>query len=273
MTVSVYPPQHPPTAPRHLQAATASSRSSARRRSRSATLRSTLWTLLITVAGMIIVTIISTNSVLHKSPDWYQGFDPTNQSLAGLLIGILTMGVFGVMVVTGEYSSGTIRTSLSATPRRPLFLAGKAIVAGAGMLVAAEALAFACFAVGQAILSGGGAPSAHLGQPGVARAVIMSGVFLALFGMLGIGLGDHRPQHRRRHLEPTSVLPFCCRSSSTRSPAIRRATRRSRLLANSVSETVVNPGQVSPTVGLLLMIAYAAAVLVVGAVMFVSRDA
>ena len=43
-----------------------------------ATLRSTLWTLLITVAGMTLVTIVSTNSSLHHGPDWYQGFDPTN---------------------------------------------------------------------------------------------------------------------------------------------------------------------------------------------------
>lgn len=272
MTVSVYPPQTPTYRPQ-----TPPGRYGLRQVIRSEvvkirTLRSTLWTLLITVAGMIIVTIISTNSVLHKSPDWYQGFDPTNQSLAGLLIGVLTMGVFGVMVVTGEYSSGTLRTSLSATPRRPLFLVGKAIVAGAGMLVAAEALAFTCFAVGQAILSGGGAPSAHLGQPGVARAVIMSGVFLALFGMLGIGLGiivRNTAGAISAYVGVTFLLPLLIHQVAG-NPARYTPIQ---LLANSVSETVVNPGQVSPTVGLLLMIAYAAAVLVVGAVMFVSRDA
>jgi ABC-type transport system involved in multi-copper enzyme maturation permease subunit len=237
-----------------------------------ATLRSTLWTLLITVAGMSIVTIISTNSVLHKSPDWYQGFDPTNQSLAGMLIGILTMGVFGVMVFTGEYASGTIRTSLSSTPRRPLFLGGKAIVAGAGMLVIAEVLAFACFALGQAILSGGGAPSAHLGQPGVARAVIVSGVFLALFGMLGMGLGviiRNTAGAISAYVGVTFLLPPLLHQLAG-NPARYTPVE---ILANSVTVTVTNHGQVSPTVGLLLMVAYAAAVLVAGAVMFVSRDA
>ena len=238
-----------------------------------ATLRSTLWTLLITVAGMTVVTIISTNSVLHKSADWYQGFDPTNQSLAGLLIGILTMGVFGVMVVTGEYASGTIRPSLSAAPRRPLFLAGKVVVAGAGMLVIAEALAFACFALGQAILSGGGAPSAHFGQPGVARAVIVSGVFLALFGMLGLGLGAiirNTAGAISAYVGVTFLLPLLLHQLA--GDPVRYTPVQ--ILANSVSATVTNHnGQVSPTIGLLLMVAYTAAVLLAGAVMFMSRDA
>jgi ABC-type transport system involved in multi-copper enzyme maturation permease subunit len=237
-----------------------------------ATLRSTLWTLLITVAGMSIITIISTSSDLHKSPEWYQGFDPTNQSLAGLLIGILTLGVFGVMVVTGEYASGTIRTSLSAAPRRPLFLVGKAVVAGAGMLIIAEALAFACFALGQAILSGGGAPSAHLGQPGVARAVIMSGVFLALFGLLGMGLGvivRNTAGAISAYVGVTFLLPLLLHQLAG-NPARFTPVQ---ILANSVSVTVTNHGQLSPTIGLLLMVVYSAAVLVAGAFMFSSRDA
>lgn len=236
------------------------------------TLRSTAWTLLITVAGMTLVTIISTHSVLHKSPDWYQGFDPTNQSLAGLLIGILTMGVFGIMVVTSEYASGTIRPSLSATPRRPLFLAGKAVVAGAGMLVIGEALAFGCFALGQAILSGGGAPSAHFGQPGVARAVIMSGAFLALFGMLGMGLGvivRNTAGAISTYVGVTFLLPLLLHQLAA-NPARYTPVQ---ILANSVTVTVPEHFQVSATVGLLLMVAYAAAVLVAGAVMFMSRDA
>jgi ABC-2 type transport system permease protein len=237
-----------------------------------ATLRSTLWTLLITVAGMTIVTIISTNTDLHKSPGWYQGFDPTNQSLAGLLIGILTMGVFGVMVVTGEYASGTIRPSLSATPRRPLFLAGKAVVAGAGMLVVGEALAFGCFALGQAILSGGGAPSAHLGQPGVARAVVMSGAFLALFGLLGMGLGvivRNTAGAISAYVGVTFLLPLLLHQLAG-NPARYTPVQ---ILANSVSMTATSHSEVSPTVGLVLMVAYAAALLVAGAVLFTSRDA
>ena len=53
---------------------------------------------------------------------WYQGFDPTNQSLAGLAIGSLALGVLGVLVISGEYGTGTIRSSLAAMPRRGVLL-------------------------------------------------------------------------------------------------------------------------------------------------------
>jgi ABC-type transport system involved in multi-copper enzyme maturation permease subunit len=236
------------------------------------TLRSTLWTILITVAGMTGVTAIATNSVLHKSPDWYQGFDPTNQSMTGLLIGVLTMGVFGVMVVTGEYSSGTIRTTLAATPRRPLLLAGKVLVGGVAMLVLCEALSFVCFALGQAILSGGGAPSAHLGQPGVARAVFVSGLFLALFGLLGMGIGAlirNTAGAISAYVGVTFLLPLLLKQLSG-NPARYTPVQ---ILANSVSSTVKNANQVSPTIGLVLMVAYTAAALLAGLAVFMSRDA
>jgi ABC-2 type transport system permease protein len=236
------------------------------------TLRSTLWTLLITVAGMFTVTILSANSALHKSPQWYQGFDPTNQALSGAFIGILTMGVFGVMVVTGEYTSGTIRPSLSATPRRLQFLAGKAVVALAAMLVVGEALSFACFYLGQSILSGGGAPSAHLGQPGVARAVIMTGAFLALFGMLGMGIGvlvRNTAGAISAYVGVTFLLPLLLRQVAGDPQRYTPV----QLLANSVATTVANPQQLSPTVGFLLMITYVAAVVAAGAAVFVTRDA
>ena len=60
-----------------------------------------------------------------------QGFDPTNQALAGLALGSLVIGVLGVLAMTGEYGSGTIRSSLAAMPRRAVFFAAKAIVVGA----------------------------------------------------------------------------------------------------------------------------------------------
>jgi ABC-type transport system involved in multi-copper enzyme maturation permease subunit len=236
------------------------------------TLRSSVWALLITAAGMLGVTAIATNSVLHKSAQWYQGFDPTNQSLTGTFIGVLTMGVFGALVVTGEYASGTIRTSLSATPHRLLFLAGKALVAAAGMLAVAETLTFGCFYLGQSILSGGGAPHASFGQPGVARAVIMSGAFLALFGLLGMGLGvivRSTAGAISTYVGVTFLLPLVLHQLSGQPSKYAPV----QILSNSVSSTVTNFGQVSPVVGLLLMILYVAAAFAAGAALFRLRDA
>jgi hypothetical protein len=236
------------------------------------TLRSTLWTLLITVAGMATVTVTASNSALHHSSQWYQGFDPTNQALSGTFIGILTTGVFGVMVVTGEYASGTIHTSLSAIPRRLLLLGGKGLVAASALLAVGELLTFGCFYLGQAILSGGGAPHASLGQPGVARAVIMSGAFLALFGLLGMGLGliiRNTAGAISAYVGVTFLLPLLLHQLSG-NPA--RYTPL-QILGNSVTSTVTNPGQVSPAVGLLLMVVYTGAALAAGSALFRLRDA
>jgi hypothetical protein len=236
------------------------------------TLRSSWWTLLITVAGMATVTVIATNNAVQHPSQWNRFFDPTNQSLTGILVGTLTMGVFGILVVTGEYATGTIRTSLSAMPRRPLFLAGKAVVGGGVMLAVGEALTFGCFFLGQAVLSGGGAPHAHLGQPGVARAVILSGVFLALLGMMGMGFGliiRSTAGAISAYVGVAYLLPLLLKQLS----GDPQRYAPIQILGNSVAVTVKNPGQVEPVLGLLLMVAYAASVLALGAVVFATRDA
>jgi ABC-2 type transport system permease protein len=140
------------------------------------------------------------------------------------------------------------------------------------MLITAEALAFACFGIGQGILSGGGAPSAHLGQPGVARAVVFTGLCLALFGLLGMGIGvilRHTAGAISAYIAIAFLLPLLLHQVGG------DPTRYSplQIMINSVSVTVVTHGQVSPIVGLLLMVAYATAALVAGAFMFVARDA
>ena len=79
-------------------------------------------------------------------------FDPTNDSFPGLAIGQLALGVLGVLAITSEFSSGMIRATFAAAPRRPLVLAAKAAIVGAVTLVAGEILAFAAFGVGEAVL-------------------------------------------------------------------------------------------------------------------------
>jgi ABC-2 type transport system permease protein len=115
-------------------------------------------------------------------------FDPANDSFAGLSIGQLAIGVLGVLVITSEFSSGLIRATFAAAPRRPLVLAAKAAIVAAVTLAAGEILAFVAFAVGEAVLKTP-APHASLAQPGVLRAVLMAGAYPALIGLLGLGLG------------------------------------------------------------------------------------
>ncbi len=114
--------------------------------------------------------------------------DPTAQILgAGFFLGQLAVCVLGVMVITSEYSTGMIRASLLAVPRRIPMLAAKAVVFGVLVLVLGEIVSFGSFAIGSAILHSH-APVA-LGDPGVLRAVIGAGLFLGVLGLFSLSVG------------------------------------------------------------------------------------
>ena len=78
----------------------------------------------------------------------------------------LTGGVFGALLITSEYSSGTIRATLAATPDGPSCWRPRSVSTAVSPLVFCELLSFISFFLGQAVLSGGGAPSATLARPG-----------------------------------------------------------------------------------------------------------
>jgi ABC-2 type transport system permease protein len=237
-----------------------------------ASLRSTLWILLVTLAGSVVVTMLSTTSAGHHPRAWYLAFDPTNQSLAGLVLAVLTIGVLGTLAMTGEYATGTIRSSLAATPRRPLLLAGKVAAVGAVALMAAEVVTLACFGIGQAVLAGNGAPTAGLGQPGVLRAVLLSGAYLALLGLLALGLGTilrHTAGALAAYVGATFLLPLLLQRIPGRPQRFTPVT----MLANSVAAVRPVPGQVPAWAGFLLVALYAAVALGVGAVLLARRDA
>jgi ABC-2 type transport system permease protein len=238
------------------------------------TLRSTWVTLGITAIGALGITALVAN---HAASNWkyghFGGFDPTNRSLAGLALASLAIGVLGVLAVTGEYGSGTMRSSLSVAPRRPLLVATKVLVLGILSLIAGEFLSFVCFFTGQGILSGR-APSASLGQPGVLRAVLLSGAFLALLGLLAMGLGfviRHTAGAIAAFVGVTLLLPVVLQSFNGHGNPGKFAP--AEILTNSVSAVVPQSGQLSAGTGFLWMIFYAAVVLTVGVVLFVKRDA
>ena len=115
-------------------------------------------------------------------------FDPTSVSLAGVQLAQVAAGVLGVLLITSEYATGLIRTTLAAVPRRLPTLWGKAAVLGAAMLAVSVPAAVAVFLAGQAIL-GRQHLSVSIGDPGVARAVIGGALYLAVAGLLGLALG------------------------------------------------------------------------------------
>ncbi len=235
-------------------------------------LRSTRWTMLVTAAGTFLVTFLATHGAVHHNRQWYQGFDPTNQSLAGLAIGSLAIGVLGVLVITGEYGTGTIRASLAAMPRRGVLLTAKVAVVGLSTLVLGEALSFISFFEGQAVLSGG-APTAALGQPGVLRAVALSGAFLSLFALLGLGIGAvirHTAGAIAVYAGATLLAPILLESVSH---SIARFAPE-LIFANSVAAVVDQHNDaLSVTIGVVFMLAYCVAALGLGALVLHRRDA
>ncbi len=234
--------------------------------------RSTVWMLLVTFVGALVVTVLATHSVGHHTPGGSQGFDPTNQAMTGLALGTLAIGVLGALSITGEYGTGTIRATLAAAPRRLLLLLGKVLVVGLVSLVVGEVLSCACFGVGQAVLSAGGTPTATLGQPGVLRAISLSGVFLALLGLLGLGLGviiRHTAGTMAAFVGVAFLLPILLR----RVPGDPGRFTPVGILANSVSAVLPQSGQVSAPVGLLIMVLYSSVILGIAAVLIVRRDA
>src|SRR3954449_5954318 len=134
---------------------------------------STVWTLslavVVTIALGMLISALSKSQHDRMPARERLSFDPTLVSFAGMTLGQLAMIVFGVLVVSNEYSTGMIRTSLAAVPLRGTFLFGKIAVATGLALVVAFATSFAAFFLGQAVL---GPYRAHLGDPGVLRAVI-----------------------------------------------------------------------------------------------------
>jgi ABC-2 type transport system permease protein len=151
--------------------------------------RSTYWTLFALIVVCIgIGALASAGTASHPNGVSSANFDATQQSLAGLYVGQLVIAALGALTITSEYATGMIRTSLAVQPRRGVVFAAKGVVFAVVTLITGLVASFGSFFVGQAILS----PhhlSATLGQPNVLRAVIGGALFLTACGMLAYGLG------------------------------------------------------------------------------------
>jgi ABC-type transport system involved in multi-copper enzyme maturation permease subunit len=155
------------------------------------TVRSSYFTLGIgAVLGVGLGAVVSIVSANHYAtdPEVHFNWNPTDRSLGSLMLTQLAFAILGVLVVTGEYSTGMIRTSLAAVPNRSRMLAAKTVVLTVVMFIASEIVSFAAFFIGQALISGK-APSASLGQPEVLRAVFGTGLYLTSLALVGLALG------------------------------------------------------------------------------------
>jgi ABC-2 type transport system permease protein len=200
-------------------------------------------------------------------------------SLMGLLVGQLVIAVLGALVITSEYSTGMIRTSLTTMPRRGTVYAAKAIVFGAIALAAGLITSFASFFAGQALLSGVHA-STTLAHPGVLRSVIGGGLFLAVCGLLSFGIGAVL-RHTAGAIASSVALLFVAWSLSAFLPSppsgwFGQADIDKWIPFNAggaIWEHVSGVNLFSPWIGFAVFCAYAAATLTAGLILFLRRDA
>jgi ABC-2 type transport system permease protein len=236
-------------------------------------LRSTTYALLLTVIGMITMGVVTmANTKAPRGAEKIASFDPTNNVLAGVALGQLIVGALGVLMITGEYSSGTIRSTLAAVPKRRLVLTAKAAVFGGLALVLGEVVTFATFLAGRAALAAD-VPHPSLGDPDVLRAVLLSGTYLALVGLMGVGIGAIT-RHTASAIGtlvgflfvlPLSLAGFTGTTIAKFFPTI--------IAGNSLSRTVPDDEVLSPWTGFAVLCLYTAVLLAVGGRLLVRRDA
>ncbi len=243
--------------------------------------RSTYWTLLVLLAVSIGIGAAITGGTAanwsHTTAADRATFDATQASIAGLFyLGQLVIVVLGAMVLTAEYSTGMIRTSLTAMPRRVTVYAAKAAVFAVVALVVTLVAAFIAFFLGQSLLASTH-ESATLSQPNVLRAVIGSALYVTLCGLFAFAAGAilrHTAATITTIIGLLFVIPILVHLLP-HSWYIDVERWLPDAAGRAISATVSgqDPHLFSPWGQFIVFAVYTAILLVVGAVTFRKRDA
>lgn len=151
--------------------------------------RSTYWTIIAAIVFNIGFAALEAIFLPgHLSVEDTATLDPVRVSLGGSHLSQIAFGVLGVLIISSEYTSGTIRSTVAAVPHRRLLLTAKAAVFSIVAATIGAAISFAAYFIFQALLTGDTLHSS-IGDPGVVRALIGGGLYLAVLGLLGLGLG------------------------------------------------------------------------------------
>jgi ABC-2 type transport system permease protein len=149
--------------------------------------RSTYWTMLVALVTPIAASALVAAAIAAAKASGLPP-DPLLPGFVSLEYAVIAVGILGILTFTAEYTSGLIRTTFTAVPRRWAVLAAKAAVTGVVTLLAGELVAFASFFGVQAILSGRH-EGVSLTHPGVAGAVAAEGMLLCVCAMTGVATG------------------------------------------------------------------------------------
>lgn len=151
--------------------------------------RSTFWTLLSAVVFNVgLGAALGAFVPSHLSDADRQHLDAVRLSLGGLHLSQIAIGVLGVLVITSEYSTGMIRATFSAVPQRRTVITAKTAVFAVTAVAVGTVSCFGAYFAYEVTVSES-SMSSSLSDPGVLRAVIGGGLYLAVLGLLGLGLG------------------------------------------------------------------------------------
>jgi hypothetical protein len=236
--------------------------------------RSTWW--------LAIVAVVSMAAAGAGVGLGYRGHTPVataaqilDNSLGGAILAQLLLGALGVLTVTGEYGTGMSRTTFAAVPRRRTVLAAKVAVCGGAALTVGLVASFAGYVSGQLAIRGTAIPAASLGDPAILRAVVLTGGYLGVTALIGVGIGTI-VRHSGAAIGmlfglifvPTIVAGLFGESGI----AVGRFVPLLMLL-NSIAVTSPVPGLFAGWISVLLMCGYAAVAVLCGGVLLRYRDA
>jgi ABC-2 type transport system permease protein len=242
-------------------------------------LRSTRWSLLAAVASMIALGILIATVQMSRwtslTLERRASFDSIDVGVGGFHLAQLAVGVLGVLVISGEYSTGMIRSSLMAVPKRLPVLWAKLGVFSAVTFVLMLAAAFISFLGVQAIVT-----SHHvqhsLGDPHALRAVVGTALFLTVLGALGVGLGA-LIRNTAGGISAFVGLLFVLPGITALLPASTADAVSPYLPLNAgttvATSTFDNPHHLSTWGGFAVFCAYTVAIIAVAAVRMARRDA
>lgn len=156
-------------------------------------LRSTIWTLVIgvvlTIGAGVLFSAAVPGQYQNRSEAERYGFDATDTSLYGILFCQLALGILGVMLMSAEYSSGMIRSTLAAVPARLPVLWAKLSVFAAVTILLTLIASIVAFLAGQAVMSSDNL-GVSLSSPGAVGKIVGAALYVTLAGLIGIALGS-----------------------------------------------------------------------------------
>jgi ABC-2 type transport system permease protein len=239
------------------------------------TVRSTLWSTVAMFGLGAGLTVL----VCATSADWLASGEadesPGSFVTWGMMFAQITAIVLGALTVTSEYGTGMIRATLAATPRRGAVLAAKALVLSGTLFVAGTLTAVAGYLGGNWFLDGAGV-GVDLGDDGVLRALLGSGLYMAGLGLFAAAVGL-LVRHTAAALSIVLALVFVVGNMAFLLPGTWGEWTAKLLPGNAGSGVATpvsfNPLLLDPWTGFAVFSAEVAAVLLVGFLVFRRRDA